>query len=236
MDRGTTELYYVFRSRLANWQKLKQKTNMLTNTRDAHASLGEGSNYSDRCICCNDCPFNPSVFCDAQQWRRRLACPFLMLSFRDLRGLPVRRQTDRANRVENRRNGIIIEWRQMNWCSMLIAKFYVNELGLWKLISSFSASACQYIGVLWFANRFWSNKYCPSPIFVLGIMTLNCLHRVLYLLHFGTNDISGWSAVKQQLSFSSTWFNLTLNDWFISAIVANDRWNFCLVCAILSVV
>ena len=32
--------------------------------------------YSDRCICCDDCP-STCVIRDAQQWLHRLACPFL---------------------------------------------------------------------------------------------------------------------------------------------------------------
>ena len=31
-------------------------------------------------------------------------------------------------------------------------------------------------------------------------MTLNCLHRVIYLPHLGANDLSCWSIVKQQLT------------------------------------
>ena len=62
-------------------------TQWLTNTRDAQGSSG----YSDRCICCDDCP-STCVIRDAQQWRHRQSILFhsLMLSFHNLRGLPLR--------------------------------------------------------------------------------------------------------------------------------------------------
>ena len=58
-----------------------------SNSRYAQASLGV---YSDRRLRCNG-RSSTSVVCDAQYRRHWLACPFLMLSLHDSRGLPVRR-------------------------------------------------------------------------------------------------------------------------------------------------
>ena len=50
-------------------------------------------------------------------------------------------------------------------------------------------------------------------------MTLNCLHQVIYLSHPGANDLSCWSAVKQQFPLSLSLVIISN----LSSFVANLR-------------
>ena len=59
--------------------------NQSIKTCDAQASLG----YPDRCLRCDGCSLTP-VLCNVEQWWHRLTIHSLMLSFHDLRSLPLR--------------------------------------------------------------------------------------------------------------------------------------------------
>ena len=78
---------------------------------------------------------------------------------------------------------------------------------IWTRIAKFYTAS---MPILFTATRIWRYQLLRKffsrqtltriqrKVLVLG-MTLNCLHRAIYLPHPGANDISCWSAVKQQL-------------------------------------